>query len=130
MHAEVCNAVDEDCDPDTIGEKDGDADGFVDMYCSNGALAGEDCDDGRRCVNPNAPELCNGVDDDCSGVVDDNDAPKVTTWPDNDRDGFGNPAVPSRGYLPDRTLLLIGRSLNNYDCDDADRARHPGSRCP
>ena len=80
-------------------------------------------------MNPNAPELCNGVDDDCSGVVDDNDAPKVTTWSDNDRDGFGNPAVPSE----DICLMgdvLIGRSLNNYDCDDADRARHPGSRCP
>ena len=127
--AEVCNAFDEDCNPETIGDKDSDADGFVDMFCSNGTLAGEDCDDGRRRINPNAPELCNGLDDDCSGVADDNDAPKVTTWSDNDRDGFGNPAVPSE----DICLMgdvLIGRSLNNYDCDDANGSRHPGSRCP
>ena len=128
-NAEICNAVDEDCDPATIGEKDGDADGFVDMYCSNGALAGGDCDDSRSGANPNAPEVCNGVDDDCSGVVDDNDAPKVTTWPDNDRDGFGNSAGPSEDICLIGSVLL-GRSLNNYDCNDADRARHPGSRCP
>lgn len=125
---EVCNAVDEDCDPETIGNKDSDNDGFIDANCSNGSFAGEDCDDGRRRVNPGASEICNGVDDDCTGVADDNDAPKVTTWPDNDRDGFGNPAGPAENIC----LMgsLIGRSLNDYDCNDADRTRHPGSRCP
>jgi hypothetical protein len=126
---EICNAVDEDCNPETIGAKDSDGDGFIDAYCSNGPLAGEDCDDGRRRVNPNAAELCNGIDDDCSGRADDNDAPKVTTWPDNDRDGFGNPAGPPEDICLVGSIM-IGRSLNDYDCNDTDRTRHPGSRCP
>jgi hypothetical protein len=126
---EVCNAVDEDCNPETIGDKDSDNDGFIDANCSNGALAGGDCDDGRPGVHPNVPEICNGLDDDCSGTADDNGAPKVTTWPDSDRDGFGNPAGPSE----DMCLMgsvLIGRSLNNYDCNDGEAGRHPGTRCP
>jgi hypothetical protein len=126
---EICNAVDEDCNPETIGNKDSDNDGFIDANCSNGALAGEDCDDGRRRVNPQAGEICNGVDDDCSGTPDDNDAPKVTTWPDNDRDGYGNPAGPPEDICLIGSVL-IGRSLNDYDCNDAEASRHPGTRCP
>jgi spore coat protein CotH len=32
---------------------------------------GEDCDDKVATTHPNAPELCNLVDDDCNGVLDD-----------------------------------------------------------
>ncbi len=31
-----------------------------------------DCDDTNPAVNPGRPEVCNGVDDDCSGGIDDN----------------------------------------------------------
>ncbi len=41
---------------------DGDGDGHPD---------GPDCDDAAATVFPGAPELCNGVDDDCDGAVDD-----------------------------------------------------------
>ena len=34
------------------------------------AAVGGDCDDRDRFVSPAAAELCNGVDDDCDGVVD------------------------------------------------------------
>ena len=33
---------------------------------------GEDCDDTDPAVHPGAVERCNGVDDDCNGVIDDN----------------------------------------------------------
>ena len=41
-----------------------------DGYCSpeNG---GNDCNDTKASVHPDAQELCNGVDDDCNGVADD-----------------------------------------------------------
>jgi hypothetical protein len=71
--------------------------------------------------------LCNNTDDDCDGTIDDS-APKVTTWPDNDRDGFGDPD----GAIVERCLIgeFRGWSLNDYDCDDANARRHPGTSCP
>jgi hypothetical protein len=46
---------------------DEDADG----YGSGRGCTELDCNDADIDVNPAAPELCNGVDDDCDGVVDD-----------------------------------------------------------
>jgi hypothetical protein len=37
-------------------------------YVANNA----DCDDANNAISPIAQELCNGIDDDCSGTVDDN----------------------------------------------------------
>ena len=82
---EVCDAegVDEDCDPSTIrdgsaGSVDGDAD--RDGYISRGCLnrwsdgtehRGDDCDDTLADVHPGVTEVCDGVDNNCSGVADD-----------------------------------------------------------
>jgi endonuclease I len=54
-------------------EIDGDADG------SNSC---DDCDDADAAVYPGALERCNGLDDDCDGVL---------AWSEDDVDGDGNP---------------------------------------
>ncbi len=46
---------------------DEDEDGFGE----GPACRGPDCDDSEPAVNPNAQEVCDGVDNDCSGAVDD-----------------------------------------------------------
>ncbi|MGE0787133.1 MAG: putative metal-binding motif-containing protein [Sandaracinaceae bacterium] len=46
---------------------DSDGDGHVAMGC----LMGDDCDDARGNVHPGAPELCDGLDNDCSTMADD-----------------------------------------------------------
>jgi len=46
--------------------QDRDADG----YPSN-----EDCDDNNPAVHPGAPELCDKLDNDCNGVIDDANPP-------------------------------------------------------
>lgn len=51
-----------------------------------------DCDDSNDTVNPGATEICNDMDDNCSGTVDDVDASRlVTYYMDADADGYGNP---------------------------------------
>ena len=89
---------------------DSDADGFP---------ADEDCNDGDAAIFPDANELCDGIDNDCDGVVDED---VTDTWyADTDGDGFGDPTTSEaactapEGFVPDAT-----------DCDDTDPDSFPG----
>jgi hypothetical protein len=46
--------------------KDSDRDGYADGTCEGG----NDCDDGNAARHPGMQDLCNGEDDNCNGVVD------------------------------------------------------------
>ena len=75
---------------------------------------GGDCDDQDPAVNSRAVEVCNGVDDDCDGVIDGEGATDRPTWGlDLDGDGFGR---------EDQTLVQCeqpsGYVANQADCDD------------
>lgn len=88
---EVCDGLDNDCNGEiddgvlVTYYVDGDEDGFGDpasatVACEDdnpeGALNGDDCDDGNADVNPIAMEVCDGVDTDCDGVNDDATRPE------------------------------------------------------
>ena len=51
----------------TAGCTDADLDGFFAISGCGGAV---DCDDANASVHPGATEVCNGIDDDCDGQVD------------------------------------------------------------
>jgi hypothetical protein len=128
---EQCNTVDDDCnnavDDNVVVSKwyaDSDGDGFgdVSVYQDNClqpagyVLDGTDCDDLLAAVHPLAPELCNGIDDDCDLSTDEG-APGTTTWyADSDGDGFGDPL----STLPACTQP-VGYVADATDCDDGDR---------
>ena len=70
--AEVCgDGKDNNCDG-TVDEgspscTDADGDGY---FAQLGCGTAVDCDDTRAAVHPGAPELCNGLDDNCNGTAD------------------------------------------------------------
>ena len=84
--------ADEYLDPDCW---DVDMDGYGDQICG-----GSDCDDSDPDVNPGAEELCNGIDDNCDGFIDNID---------KDEDGY------------------IDSACGGRDCDDTDPLTYPGA---
>ena len=57
----------------------------------DGVEAGEDCDDNNANAFPGAEETCDGVDNDCDGETDEDDATDAATWYiDYDDDGYGS----------------------------------------
>ena len=109
----TCDGVDNDCDPATEDEPDGDADGYP--MC-------EDCDDADPDVSPGATEtVCDGIDNDCDPATEDT--------PDTDQDGY---TVCDDCDDDDATLNLDDLDGDLYstcsgDCDDGNAAVNPGA---
>jgi hypothetical protein len=135
LAAEQCGGGDEDCDgqvdePGAIGELewfvDGDGDGFGDqvvLACEGDGLSteGGDCDDADELTYPGAPEVCDGVDNDCDGVVDD-DTEAISWYLDGDGDGFGGELEVVQCEPPGGDFRALGG-----DCDDDDPEVSPGA---
>ena len=88
----------------------------------DGSPRAEDCDDDDPRVFPGADEVCDGHDNDCDGLVDDDDpdtpeSSKVTWFADADRDGFGADRADSVEACVDPGGFPARRE---GDCDDGD----------
>ena len=84
--------------------------------------AGGDCEDDDPAISPNATEVCDAadVDEDCTGLADDN-APDAQTWyRDEDNDDFGDETEPLEACDPPEGYAQI-----YGDCDDNDTEVHP-----
>ena len=126
--AELCNGRDDDCNGLAdfrlgIGDtEDDDRDGSADMACDGGT----DCNDDIAFSQTGSPEVCDGLDNDCDGTVDE-DATSQSWYPDDDRDGFGD----ATAAAVESCEPPAGHVLDNTDCDDAEITTFPGAleRC-
>ena len=102
-----CDTVDADdfnCDGQT-GSIDYDGDGYA---------ACEDCNDEDELIYPGAQEMCDEIDNDCSGMPDDDADNALLYYADNDGDGLANLDVYSKfcAHFQNWTLSEL------EDCDD------------
>ena len=85
------------------------------------ADTGGDCDDTDPNTYPGATEVCDGIDNDCGGNVDDYAIDAVTIYADGDNDGYGG--TTERSGCPEKE----GYSMLTGDCDDQDASINPGA---
>ena len=108
---------------------DGDGDGYGSSTPPAGFDAGTDCDDVDLSVNPGEDEVCDGVDNDCDTLVDDDDSDTIDasfSWIDVDVDGYGD-ATSTPVLSCSGAVTGSGFADNPSDCDDADPAINPES---
>lgn len=137
LSSEICNALDDDCDG--IADEglvtyflyaDMDDDGYGDadldtLTCSDiiGFVYNNlDCDDLNTEINPAQSETCNGIDDNCNTLVDD-DLTVYTLFVDNDGDGYGDPAF----VIDTCVMTVFGFVSNALDCNDTNMSIFSGA---
>lgn len=133
--SETCDEKDNDCDGEIddgfvkstyYADEDGDTYGNIassSAFCEQPegwTLTAGDCDDSNHLIYPDAPELCNGIDDNCNSTIDEG---KTELYPDEDGDGFGDMnAETVEACLEDPNVSAV-----NTDCDDGNATTYPGA---
>ncbi len=130
---EICDGIDNNCDGQvdedltTTFYADADSDGFGSPDDTVSAcevpegytMDATDCDDTDPEVYPDAPEFCDGVDNNCDGDPD--DGAEATWYPDLDEDGYGDSTLPETGCSPGPKY-----TTTDGDCDDTNSEVSPG----
>ncbi|PJA47704.1 hypothetical protein CO172_00395 [Candidatus Uhrbacteria bacterium CG_4_9_14_3_um_filter_36_7] len=110
------DGIDQDCDGTDLVDVDGD--GYVAVE-----VGGDDCKDNVPTINPDAEEICNGTDDDCDNLIDDEDdhvGGQQFFYYDEDSDGYGGDSDYACELPSDSTQV-------GGDCNDDAPSFYPGA---
>ncbi|MFK7757698.1 MAG: MopE-related protein [Flavobacteriales bacterium] len=96
-----------------VEELDLDNDGFL--------VSEGDCDESNADINPGMDEVCDGIDNNCDGNIDEGFT-QIEFWMDADNDNFGDANISVMScFLPD------GYASNPDDCDDTNANINPAA---
>jgi large repetitive protein len=109
------------CQPDSKSPNEPTEDGeILKDEDGDGYFSDEDCDDSDPAINPETQEICDGMDNNCNNLSDEDVT--ETFFVDSDEDGFGNPNISTQ-----TCDVPSGYTTNGSDCDDTQVQSHPGA---
>ena len=113
----ICDGIDNDCDGHRDEGFDSDGDSYATSICDPDAVAPYDCDDTDSSIHPSAIEVCNGIDDDCNNVVDDDSSDGGPWYYDADHDSYGSTSIGSTQCIKPAGYTAVTGDCNDRDAD-------------